>query len=151
VEAALQAVDLAAARMRPGVRWSEVAAAVVAFARERGFGVACGLAGHGVGRTLHEGPTLAMFADEAPETDFELEAGMTLCVEPVLTHLEGWNPTDGPANGARGGYPSVSPGRSPTRLLPDGWTVATVDRALACCHERTIGVGPDGGVTLTAA
>ena len=151
VDAALEAVELAAARMRPGVRWSEVAGAVVAFAAERGYGVAGGLSGHGVGRSLHEAPTLAMFADDAPGTDFVLREGMALCVEPVLTLFESGNPSGGAAEPVRGGYPSVSPGRTPTRLLPDGWTVATVDRALACCHERTIGVGPDGGVMLTAA
>jgi len=151
VDAALEAVELAAARMRPGVRWREVAEAIVALASERGFGVACGLAGHGVGRTLHEGPTLGMFPGEAPEADFELREGMTLCVEPVLTHIERRNPVAGAASGAEGGYPSASPRRTPTRRLPDGWTVATADRALACCCERTIGVGPEGGVTLTAA
>ncbi|MFG0274361.1 MAG: M24 family metallopeptidase [Phycisphaerales bacterium] len=148
---ALEAVEIAAGLMRPGVLWSAVAEAVQAFARERGWGLATGVAGHGVGRTLHEGPLLATFADEAPRADFEIREGMLLCVEPVLTLPASPNGTPEAAGRAQGGYPSLFPRRTPTIALPDGWGVATADRSPACCQERTIGVGPDGGVILTAA
>jgi methionyl aminopeptidase len=151
VAGALEAVELAAGLMRPGVLWSAVAEAVQAFAAERGWGLATGVAGHGVGRVLHEGPLLATFADEAPGTDFEIREGMLLCVEPVLTLPASPNGAPEAAERAQGGYPSLFPRRTPTIALPDGWGVATADRSLACCQERTIGVGPDGGVILTAA
>jgi len=148
VAASLAAVEAAAGLLRTGARWSEAARAVTRLAGERGCGVAAGLLGHGVGTTLHEGPALAMFADESPAGEVILREGMLLCVEPVLTQPVAGR---GRAGTAQSGYASASPRRTPTRTLPDGWGVVTADRSAACCQERTIRVGRAGGQILTAA
>jgi methionyl aminopeptidase len=51
----------------------------------------------------------------------KLRAGMTITIEPI-----------------------VSAGSKHTQLLPDGWTIVTVDNSLAAQFEHTVLVTQDG-------
>src|SRR5262249_39630573 len=69
--------------------------------------------GHGVGRSMHEGPQVPNFDDGKKSP--RLLPGMTLAIEPMVN----------------AGSPGV-------RILNDGWTVVTKDGQLSAHFEHTI-------------
>ena len=111
---------------QPGVSLADVRAAIERTAQERGFQVFRELTGHGIGRAMHENPTVFNWA--APQATRVLEPGLVITIEPMV---------------AGGG----------TRLLVerDGWTVRTADRSPSAHEEHTIMVSEGGPVVLTAA
>lgn len=111
--------------VRPGARVGDVGAAIQAAIESRGFGVVTALAGHGIGRRLHEPPQVPNFGKRM--TGPTLKPGMCLAIEPMIT----------------AGAPAV-------RTLRDGWTVVTVDGSLASHYEHTILVTHTGFEVLTA-
>jgi methionyl aminopeptidase len=81
--------------------------------------------GHGVGRNLHEEPSVFNFRTrEMPNV--KLRAGMTLAIEPIL-----------------------NAGTRFTRVLADRWTAVTVDNALSAQFEHTVLVTDEGYEILT--
>ncbi len=113
-------------RARAGNRVRDIGGAVEAEVRRHGFAVIRELAGHGIGRTIHEAPTVPNFyspADRQP-----LEAGMVLTIEPL-----------------------IAAGRADVVLDPDGWTVRTRDRSPAAHYEHTLVVTRGRPILLTAA
>jgi methionyl aminopeptidase len=84
------------------------------------------LYGHGIGRTIHEGPSVPQFAD--PWSPGRLAEGLVVTIEPIIA-AGGWR----------------------TRQLPDGWTVVTADGSLSAHAEHTIVVTRDEPIVLTAA
>ena len=124
---AVSAFDAAVQVARAGVRVNEIGRAVEREVRRCGFSVVAGLAGHGVGRSIHETPTVPNHYDPW-QTDV-LTDGLVLTIEPM-----------------------VSAGSSRVVQEKDGWTLRTKDRSLSAHHEHTLvitdhGAGdPDGGV-----
>ena len=68
---------------RAGVRVNEIGRAVDAEVRRQGFVVVHGLTGHGVGRTIHEWPTVPNRYDRW-QTDV-LTEGLVLTIEPMIS------------------------------------------------------------------
>lgn len=121
-------LDLALGLMRPGVRWSSVAIRIQDFAAERRLGVVRKYVGHGIGREMHEPPSVPNYHDPgARNGDFELVPGMTLAVEPMLTL----------------GRPAVEVAG------PTSWPVVTRDGSLAAHFEHTVAVTTSGITVLT--
>ncbi|GAC1609679.1 MAG: type I methionyl aminopeptidase [Mycobacteriales bacterium] len=110
-----------------GGRLSDIGAAVEAVVRPYGYGVVDGYTGHGIGTAMHEPPYVPNVAPHGPGKGMELEAGIVLAVEPMLTL----------------GNPDVT-------QLEDGWTVVTLDGRSAAHWEHTVAVTPDGPWVLTA-
>ncbi|MEZ6244136.1 MAG: type I methionyl aminopeptidase [Phycisphaerales bacterium] len=108
---------------RAGERWSSVAAAASGAARQGGFRLVPGLAGHGVGRAVHE-PPLCWLGSPGP--DFVLRPGMILTLEPILTASDGG-----------------------MRSLDDRWTIVALDGAISAGEERTIAITRRGARVLT--
>jgi methionyl aminopeptidase len=102
-----------------------ISAAVSAEASARGVSVLSDLGGHGIGRTIHEAPSVPNAPD--PSDDTLLHAGLVITVEPIL--------------GAGG--PEIVEGG-------DGWTIKTADGALAAHAEHTIVVTDGRPLVLTA-
>jgi len=113
VDCARRAFERAMRVARAGERLSAIGRAIETEVTESGFAVVRELAGHGIGRTIHEEPIVLNFED--PRDPRRLAAGMVLAVEPII------------AAGA---------GRSKT--AEDGWTIRTVDGAPAAHYEQTI-------------
>ncbi|MGZ6657605.1 MAG: type I methionyl aminopeptidase [Solirubrobacteraceae bacterium] len=111
---------------QPGATLSDVGAAIERATRARGFHVFRELTGHGIGRQMHEEPTV--FNWPAPEGSRRLTDGLVITIEPMLTA-----------------------GRPQIVLDRDGWTVRSVDRSPSCHEEHTIMVADGGPVVLTAA
>lgn len=123
---ARNAFDRALAVARAGRRVWEIGRAVESTARRAGFSVPRELTGHGVGRRLHEPPTVPNFAD--PAARGVLGDGLVIALEPLLTAC--------PARVVQGS---------------DGWTLSTHDRSLAVHHEHTIVIRHGAPLVLTAA
>ena len=104
---------------------SVIGAAIEREVQRCGFFVIRELTGHGVGRKIHEAPTVANFA--APWATDVLHDGLVIAVEPIVT-------------------------ASPThaRDLADGWTIAAADGGIAVHHEHTIVIRDGAPLILTA-
>ncbi len=113
-------------RARPGNRVREIGGAVEAEVRRRGFSVIRELAGHGIGRTIHEEPSVPNYY--ARSSRDVLEEGMVLTIEPL-----------------------ISAGSGTVVLDSDGWTVRTRDRSPAAHHEHTLVITRGRPILLTAA
>ncbi len=110
---------------RANHRVNEIGRAVEREVRRSGFRVIRELGGHGIGRTIHEEPSVPNYHD--PLARQRLTEGLVLTVEPIITMGSG-EPKDG----------------------GDGWTVKTADGSLSVHYEHTI-VITDGAPTLLTA
>jgi methionyl aminopeptidase len=126
VEATRLALMAGIAAARPGNRVGDIGAAVEAIAHEGGYGIVRGYGGHGIGRMMHEDPSVLNFANDYPDARVRLEPGMCLAIEPMFML-----------------------GGEKTKTLKDGWTVVTADRSLAAHFEHTIAITADGPDILT--
>ncbi|HVX41085.1 MAG TPA: type I methionyl aminopeptidase [Gemmatimonadaceae bacterium] len=126
VECAKAAFACGLAAAQPGVRVSEIGRAVEAEVERWGHAVVRDMCGHGVGRGLHEKPSVPNFY--SPFTPGRLVDGLVIALEPIISE-------------------------SPTPLVEDddGWTVRTVTGCLAAHHEHTIVIREGGAEILTAA
>jgi methionyl aminopeptidase len=93
--------------------------------RRCGFAVARGLTGHGIGRTIHEPPSVAN--DYDPRQTEVLTEGLVITIEPMVVAGSGHVVTD-----------------------RDGWTVRTRDGGLASHYEHTLVITRGAPVLLTA-
>ena len=113
--------------VKPGVQLGDVQAAIQAVIEGHGYGLVRTLTGHGIGRSLHEAPGIPNFG--TPGTGVQLEAGMTFCLEPMLTT-----------------------GSGAVKTAADGWTVvASEGSQIRTAHqEHTILVTTAGCDVLSA-
>jgi methionyl aminopeptidase len=123
---AVSAFEAALGVARAGVKVNAIGRAVEREVRRRGFAVVTGLAGHGVGRTIHEEPTVPNWYD-AWQTDV-LTEGLVLTIEPM-----------------------ISAGSSHVVQERDGWTLRTKDRSLSAHHEHTLVITSGAPIVLTAS
>ena len=113
------------ATVKAGSTLLELAGAVQDHVEAHGYAVVEDYTGHGVGRNLHEEPSVFNYRTrDLP--NMQLRAGMTLAVEPIL-----------------------NAGSKACRTLKDRWTVVTVDGSLSAQWEHTIVVTSDGCDILT--
>ncbi|HZB50505.1 MAG TPA: type I methionyl aminopeptidase [Mycobacteriales bacterium] len=117
------AAGIAAAR--PGNRIGDVSAAIGALARDAGYGVNTDFGGHGIGRRMHEEPSVPN-AGRAGR-GLPLRPGLVVAIEPWFLA------------GGRPGY----------RVDEDGWTLRSADGSRAAHEEHTVAVTPDGPRVLT--
>lgn len=109
-----------------GRRVSDIGRAVEQEVRGHGFHVVRGLDGHGIGRTIHEPPSVPNYYD--PRQTDVLTDGLVITIEPIICAGNG----------------TAVEGK-------DGWTIRTGDGSLAAHHEHTIVITQDRPVVLTAA
>ncbi|WP_216905171.1 type I methionyl aminopeptidase [Synechococcus sp. CCY 0621] len=113
------------ATVKAGSTLLELAGAVQDHVEAHGYAIVEDYTGHGVGRNLHEEPSVFNYRTrDLP--NMQLRAGMTLAVEPIL-----------------------NAGSKACRTLKDRWTVVTVDGSLSAQWEHTIVVTSDGCDILT--
>ncbi|MBM5801960.1 MAG: type I methionyl aminopeptidase [Cyanobacteria bacterium K_DeepCast_35m_m2_023] len=113
------------AQIKAGNTLFDIAAAVQDHVEAHGYAVVEDYTGHGVGRNLHEEPSVFNYRTrDLP--NMKLRPGMTLAVEPIL-----------------------NAGIKACRTLKDRWTVVTVDGSLSAQWEHTIAVTSDGCEILT--
>ncbi|MGF1670397.1 MAG: type I methionyl aminopeptidase [Balneolaceae bacterium] len=96
-----------------GNRIGDVGSAIQNYCEERGFGIVRELVGHGIGKSMHEDPSVPNFGK--PGKGERLRSGMTLAVEPMVTE-----------------------GDKSVETLIDGWTIVTKDRKKSAHFEHDI-------------
>jgi methionyl aminopeptidase len=111
---------------RAGFRVSEIGRMVEREVRRNRFSVIRDLAGHGIGRTIHEEPRVPNYAD--PNARQILTDGLVITVEPII---------------------AAGSGRS--YVAPDGWTVRTADGKPSAHYEHTVVITRGEPIVLTAA
>jgi methionyl aminopeptidase len=126
IDATREALARAISECVPGRRLGDLGAAVEGHASERRFAVVRDFVGHGIGRRMHEQPSVPNYG--RPGTGLRLKPGMVLAIEPML-----------------------NAGSGRVRMLDDGWTVVTADGALSAHVEHTVAITDDGPAILTAA
>ncbi|WP_338429532.1 type I methionyl aminopeptidase [Synechococcus elongatus IITB3] len=112
-------------QVKAGAYLLDLAGAIQDHVEANGFSIVEDYTGHGVGRNLHEEPSVFNYRTRSLP-NVKLRAGMTLAIEPIL-----------------------NAGSKQTRTLRDKWTVVTIDRSLSAQWEHTVLVTEDGYEILT--
>ena len=107
-----------------GGRLGDIGSTIQRYCEERGFSVVREFTGHGIGKQMHEDPSVPNFG--TPGRGVRLLPGMTIAVEPM-----------------------INMGGAGIRQLPDGWTIKTKDGSLSAHFEHTIAITSNGPVILT--
>jgi methionyl aminopeptidase len=108
----------------PGNRIGDISHAIQSHAEAEGFSVIREFTGHGIGKKLHEEPSIPNYGKEG--TGLLIEEGMTFALEPMVT---------------AGSYE--------VEVHSDGWTAATKDGSLSAHFEHTIAIREKGAEVLT--
>ena len=107
-------------QVKPGNCMLDLAGAIEDHVKANGFAIVEDFTGHGVGRNLHEEPSVFNFrTHQLPNVRFR--TGMTLAIEPIL-----------------------NAGSKRVRVLADKWTAVTVDNQLSAQFEHTVLVTDTG-------
>lgn len=117
-------LDAALEQCKPGNRLGDVGYAVQQVAEPAGFSIVREYAGHGVGRALHEEPSIPNYGPAGRRE--VLAPGMTIAIEPMIN-------IGGPG----------------TKTMSDGWAVVTSDGSLSAHFEHTVAITEDGHEVLT--
>ena len=126
IAATRECLERAISECRPGQRLGDLGHAVETCARHNGYSVVRDFVGHGIGRAMHEPPSVPNYG--TPGLGLRLKSGMVIAIEPMVN----------------AGGPDV-------RVLSDGWTVVTADHSLSAHVEHTVAITDDGPRILTAA
>ncbi|GAA2403456.1 type I methionyl aminopeptidase [Streptomyces glaucosporus] len=125
VEATRRALDAGIAAATAGNRVGDISHAVGSVVRAAGCGTPRDFGGHGIGRRMHEDPSVPNRG--RPGRGFPLRHGLVLAIEPML----------------------IAGGSDAYRTDADGWTLRTVDGSRAAHFEHTVAVTEDGPRVLT--
>lgn len=116
-------------KVQSGARLWDLISTIQEFVERNHMNVVREYQGHGVGRELHEEPSIPNFLDgefEKRPANIQFKPGMTFAIEPM-----------------------VVTGSWETKVLDDQWTVITHDRGLAAHFEHTVLVTDNGPEILT--
>lgn len=119
--------SLAAAlsKVRSGAKLGDVSHAVEELVTKNGMSVVREFTGHGIGRRLHEEPSIPNYG--RPGTGVTLKPGMTLAIEPMVCM----------------GKPGIV-------IQSDGWTAVSADGSCTAHFEHTVAVTADGCEILSS-
>ena len=122
---AKEALMLGIQQIKPKNKLLDIAGAIEDHVRANGFSIVEDYTGHGVGKNLHEEPSVFNFrTNDLPNVT--LREGMTIAVEPI-----------------------INLGSKYCKTLRDGWTVITKDGNLSAQWEHTVLVTKNGFEILT--
>jgi len=107
-----------------GNRIVDIGRAVEEYATTQGYSVVREYEGHGVGKNLHEEPSVPNYVTR--QAGPRLCQGMTIAIEPMINE-----------------------GSAEVKVLDDDWTVITADGKLCAHFEHTVALTNDGPLILT--
>lgn len=110
--------------LKAGTPLYDIGYAVQTHAESYGYGVVRALVGHGIGKEMHEDPSVPNYGKRG--TGMRLKAGMTICIEPM-----------------------INMGTHKVVFHKDGWTVTTMDGKPSAHYENTVLITEDGVEILT--
>ncbi|WP_343213343.1 type I methionyl aminopeptidase [Archangium violaceum] len=124
IQVTRESLERAIAACVHGNRLEDIGWAVQSHVEKNGFSVVTSFCGHGIGRFMHEMPSVPNFGE--PGKGLRLKRGMVLAIEPM-----------------------VNVGSEDIEVLDDGWTAVSVDRRLAAHVEHSVAITGDGPMVLT--
>lgn len=110
--------------VRTGRYLGAIGEAIEGYAETQGVSVVREWGGHGLGKTLHEPPSVSHVRQPYPGP--RLRPGLVFTIEPM-----------------------INAGTYEWRMLDDGWTVVTADNSLSAQFEHTIAITKNGPEILT--
>jgi methionyl aminopeptidase len=110
--------------LRDGTPLGDIGYQVQTHSEKNGFSVVRALVGHGIGREMHEDPSVPNYGRKG--TGIRLKKGMALAIEPM-----------------------INAGVYQVDFLSDGWSVVTKDRRPSAHYENTIVITDNGVEILT--
>lgn len=110
--------------LKAGTPLYDIGYKVQKHAEANGFSVIRAYTGHGIGREMHEDPSVPNYGKRG--TGIRLPAGAVICVEPM-----------------------IAAGTFKVNVLSDGWTAVTLDKKPAAHYENTVVIREDGAEILT--
>lgn len=110
--------------LKDGSPIGDIGFAVQTHAESNGFSVVRALTGHGIGREMHEDPTVLNYGKKG--TGIRLRKGMAIAIEPM-----------------------INAGTYKVDFLADGWTVKTKDKLPSSHYENTVVITDEGVEILT--
>ena len=110
--------------LKAGTPLYDIGYAVQTHAESHGYGVVRALVGHGIGKEMHEDPSVPNYGKRG--TCMRLKAGITICIEPM-----------------------INMGTHKVVFHKDGWTVTTMDGKPSAHYENTVLITEDGVEILT--
>lgn len=121
-----KALESAIKQTKPGNHVGDISLAIQEKIENAGYFPVKSLTGHGVGRELHEDPSIPCFLDKEVKKTPKLAEGMTLAIEVIYNQ----------------GTPELV-------LADDGWTIVTKDGKISSLFEETVAVTGNGPLILT--
>jgi methionyl aminopeptidase len=110
--------------LRDGSPIGDIGYNVQTHAESHGYGVVRALTGHGIGRDMHEDPSVPNYGKKG--TGIRLREGVALAIEPM-----------------------INAGSFKVKFMPDGWTVKTIDGKPSAHYENTVVITENGVEILT--
>ncbi|UAL50712.1 MULTISPECIES: type I methionyl aminopeptidase [Metabacillus] len=107
-----------------GSRLGDIGHAIQSYAEGESFSVVRDFTGHGIGKTMHEEPTVLHYGK--PGKGLRLREGMVITIEPML-----------------------NAGTWYSKMDDNGWTARTVDGKLSAQYEHTVAITKNGPLILT--
>ncbi len=96
-----------------GNRIGDIGNSIQTHCENEGYGVVRDLVGHGLGKSLHEDPSVPNYGRKG--SGERLRSGMTLAIEPMI-NMGSWK----------------------VKTLNDGWTIVTVDNSVSAHFEHDV-------------
>ena len=106
-------------QVKPGNTLGDIGHAIQSYAESQRCSVVEDFCGHGLGRVFHDAPNVMHYGK--PGTGVVLRTGMFFTIEPM-----------------------INLGKKDVKILDDGWTAVTKDKALSAQFEHSMGVTEDG-------
>lgn len=123
IEATKKALILGIRQAKIGNHIGDIGNAIGKYINEKGFSIVEGLTGHGIGRELHEDPSI--FNDAKAGSGIMIKEGMVFAIEPMTS-----------AGGPR------------IHKLPDD-SYAIIDKSISAQFEHTVAITSNGPLILT--
>jgi methionyl aminopeptidase len=113
MDVTLRSLNIGIENFVAGKRIGDLSRAIQEYVEGNGYYVIREYTGHGIGRNLHEPPSVPNYGKKG--TGFSIMEGLTICIEPM-----------------------VATGTWRTKLMRDGWTAKTLDGSLAAHYEKAV-------------
>ncbi len=110
--------------LRDGTPLGDIGYKVQTHAESNGFSVVRALVGHGIGKEMHEDPSVPNYGKKG--TGIRLKKGMVIAIEPM-----------------------INAGVYQVDFMADGWGVRTRDRKPSAHYENTVAITDNGVEILT--
>lgn len=110
-----EALQAGVAAIQPGARVGNIGAAIAETVAPYKYGIVRELVGHGLGRSMHEGPDVPNYGRKGNGP--RLQEGLVIAIEPM-----------------------INLGTAKIKQLKDGWTIVTADARASAHYEHNVAI-----------